>query len=68
MRKLISLFKTKKKSEKMETKEKNLEDLKLKYQGIREMELRKVEIYLMSQRIQMVIISLLLIQLLKGCA
>jgi hypothetical protein len=34
MRKLISLFKTKKKSQKMETKEKNLEDLKLKYQGM----------------------------------
>ena len=34
MRKLISLFKTKKQSSKMETKEKNLEDLKLKYQGM----------------------------------
>jgi hypothetical protein len=34
MRKLISLFKTKKKSQKMETVEKNLEDLKLKYQGM----------------------------------
>jgi len=34
MRKIISLFKTKKQSPKMETKEKNLEDLKLKYQGM----------------------------------
>ena len=34
MRKLISLFKTKKKSQAMETMEKNLEDLKLKYQGM----------------------------------
>jgi hypothetical protein len=34
MRKLISLFKPKKKSQKMETKEKNIEDLKLKYQGM----------------------------------
>lgn len=34
MRKLISLFKSKKQSSKMETKEKNLEDLKLKYQGM----------------------------------
>ena len=31
MRKLISLFKTKKKSQAMEIMEKNLEDLKLKY-------------------------------------
>ena len=34
MRKLISLFKNKKQNPHMETKEKNLEDLKLKYQGM----------------------------------
>jgi hypothetical protein len=34
MRKLISLFKTKKQNPKMETKEKNIEDLKSKYQGM----------------------------------
>jgi hypothetical protein len=34
MRKLISLFKPKKQSPKMETKEKSIEDLKLKYQGM----------------------------------
>jgi hypothetical protein len=34
MRKLISLFKNKKKDPKMETKEKNLDDLRLKYQGM----------------------------------
>lgn len=34
MRKLTSLFKIKKQNPNMETKEKNLEDLKLKYQGM----------------------------------
>ena len=34
MRKLISFFKTKKQDSKMETKEKNLEDLTLKYRGM----------------------------------
>jgi hypothetical protein len=34
MRKLISLFKTKKQKPKMEAKEKNIEDLRLKYQGM----------------------------------